>query len=278
MAILFRVLLMLAGHAPDDIRMHVNTVTQSPWVIRTAILYPHILLTQIIEPIVAIGDTPALHLTISAFRTLLGATDDLDTDFGENIQQIFKSTSEFSMSLCRINLRLVLEYSRLSNVVIGEKSSELVERVIASVVGQGQSGKSGDLVKSLNTDSKRLVLSCMAKLMKLRDHLERSFLEAGPVPSGTISDGQYPEIWSCEKIASAFKLLEATTSSDSTESASLESRLLGKLLLDKVKCIGNLLDADEPLQESDFNELVFGTSLPPVPSQKELIYWYATFC
>jgi hypothetical protein len=106
------------------------------------------------------GDTPALHLTITAFRALLGATDDMDTDFGENIEQIFKSTSEFSMNLCRINLRLVLEYSQLSNIVVGEKSGELVERIIASVVGQqGQSGKSGDLVKSLNAESKQLVLS-----------------------------------------------------------------------------------------------------------------------
>jgi len=126
--------------------------------LRTAIHHPNILLTHIIEPVVAMGDTPALHLTITAFRTLLGATDDMDTDFGENIGQIFKNTSEFSMNLCRINLRLVLEYSQLSNSVIGEKSGELVERIIASVVGQGQSGKSGDLVKSLNSESKQLVL------------------------------------------------------------------------------------------------------------------------
>jgi hypothetical protein len=124
--------------------------------LRTAIHHPDILLTHVIEPVVAMGDTPALHLTISAFRNLLGA-DDLDSDFGENIEQIFKSTSEFSMNLCRINLRLVLEYSRLSNVGLGEKSGELVERIIASVVGQGQSGKSGDLVKSLNAESKQLV-------------------------------------------------------------------------------------------------------------------------
>ena len=81
----------------------------------------------------------------------------MDTDFGENIEQIFKSTSEFSLNLCRINLRLVLEYSQLSNIATGEKSGELVERIIASVVGQGQWGKSGDLVKSLNAESKQLV-------------------------------------------------------------------------------------------------------------------------
>lgn len=157
LAILFRALLMLAGQAPEDIRTHVNTVIQSRWMLGTAIRYPNILLTHVIEPIVAMGDTPALHLTITAFRALLGATDDIDADFGENIEQIFKSTSEFSMNLCRINLRLVLEYSRLLNVAVGEKSGELVERIIASVVGQGQSGKSVDLVKSLNGESKQLV-------------------------------------------------------------------------------------------------------------------------
>ena len=134
LAILFRVLLSLAGHALDDIRMHVDTVTQTFWMLQTAIYHPDILLTHIVEPIVAMGDTPSLHLTISAFRALLGATDDMDSDFGENIEQIFKSTSEFSMNLCRINLSLVLEYSRLSNVAVGEKSGELVERIIASVV------------------------------------------------------------------------------------------------------------------------------------------------
>jgi len=113
-------------------------------------------LTHIIEPIVSMGDTPALNLTISAFRSLLGA-DDLDADFGENIQQIFRSTNEFSMTLCRINLRLVLEYSRLSHTIVGEKSGEMAEKIIASVVGQGQLGKSGDLVKSLNDESKQLV-------------------------------------------------------------------------------------------------------------------------
>lgn len=159
LAILFRVLLTLAGQAPDEIRQHVHKVTQTPWMLRTAIHYPDILLTHIIEPVVAMGDTPALHLTITAFRALLGATDDMDTDFGENVEQIFKSTSEFSMNLCRINLRLILEYSQLSNIVVGEKSNELVERIIASVVGQGQSGKSGDLVKSLNAESKQLVSS-----------------------------------------------------------------------------------------------------------------------
>ena len=148
---------MLAGQAPEDIRASVTAVTQTPWMLRTAIRHPNILLTHIIEPVVALGDTPALHLTISAFRTLLGAADDIDSDFGENIEQIFKNTSEFSMNLCRINLRLVLEYSRLSNIALGEKSGQLVERIIASVVGQGQSGKSVDLVKSLNAESKQLV-------------------------------------------------------------------------------------------------------------------------
>ena len=55
----------------------------------------------------------------------------------------------------------------------------------------------------------------------------------------------------------------------------MDSRTVGKMLLDKVRCIGNLLEQEEqPAQETDFNELVFGTASPPVPSQKELIYWY----
>jgi hypothetical protein len=148
---------MLSTQAPDDIRTHVTTVSHTSWMLQTAIYNPDILLSQIIEPIVSMGDTPALNITISAFRGLLGSTDDMDGDFGENVQQIFKSTSEFSMNLCRINLRLILEYSRLSNVAFGEKSGELVERIVASVVGQGQLGKSEDLVKSLNSDSKQLV-------------------------------------------------------------------------------------------------------------------------
>lgn len=151
---------MLAGKGAEDIRTYVTNVTESPWMLRTAIHHPTILLTNIIEPIVALGDTPALHLTISAFRNILGAQNDLDaSDFGENLEQIFKNTNEFSMNLCRINLRLVLEYSRLSNIAVGEKSGELVERIIASVVGQGQSGKSVELVKSLNVESKQLVCS-----------------------------------------------------------------------------------------------------------------------
>jgi hypothetical protein len=155
---------MLAGKGPEDIRTYVTNVTESPWMLRTAIHHPAILLTNIIEPIVALGDTPALHLTISAFRNILGAQNDLDaSDFGENLEQIFKNTNEFSMNLCRINLRLVLEYSRLSNIAVGEKSGELVERIIASVVGQGQSGKSVDLVKSLNVESKQLVRSPFEK-------------------------------------------------------------------------------------------------------------------
>jgi len=124
--------------------------------LRMAIYHPDILLTHIIEPIVSLGDTPALNLTISAFRSLLGA-DGMDAEFGESIEHVFKSTNEFSMSLCRINLRLVLEYSRLSDVAVGEKSGEMVERIIASVLGQGQLGKAGDLVKSLNMESKQLV-------------------------------------------------------------------------------------------------------------------------
>lgn len=88
--------------------------------------------------------------------------------------------------------------------------------------------------------------------------------------------GQHPEIWSCEKVASAFKLLEATTSSDLPEiNGTMDLRAIGKSLLEKVKCIGNLLELEEQSASvSDFNELVFGTSPPPVPSQKELIYWY----
>ena len=149
---------MLAGKGPEDIRTYVINVIQSPRMLRTAIHRPSILLTHIIEPIVALGDTPALHLTISAFRNILGTQDDMDaSDFGENLEQIFKNTNEFSMNLCRINLRLVLEYSRLSNVAVGEKSGELVERIIASVLGQGQAGKSVDLVKNLNAESKQLV-------------------------------------------------------------------------------------------------------------------------
>jgi len=96
------------------------------------------------------------------------------------------------------------------------------------------------------------------------------------VPGGSLPNGHHPEIWSCEKIASAFKLLEATTSRDLPElNGTMDSRAIGKSLLEKVKCIGNLLGIEEqPAPISDFNELVFGTSPPPVPSQKELIYWY----
>ena len=55
----------------------------------------------------------------------------------------------------------------------------------------------------------------------------------------------------------------------------MDSRTVGRMLLDKVRCIGNLLEQEEqPAHETDFNELVFGTASPPVPSQKELIYWY----
>jgi hypothetical protein len=104
-------------------------------------------------------------------------------------------------------------------------------------------------------------------------------LEAAPLASGTLPDGQHPEIWTCEKISSAFKLLEATTSCTPNDSSgSMDMRTLGKLLLEKVKCIGSLLGSeDRPTLETDFNELVFGTTAPPVPSQKELIYWYVYF-
>jgi hypothetical protein len=55
----------------------------------------------------------------------------------------------------------------------------------------------------------------------------------------------------------------------------MDSRTVAKLLLEKVKCIRSLLDVeDQPAPVSDFNELVFGTTTPPVPSQKELILWY----
>jgi hypothetical protein len=112
--------------------------------------------------------------------------------------------------------------------------------------------------------------------MKLRDHLEKSFLEAAPLMSGTLPDGHHPEIWTSEKIASAFKLFEATTSNAPSESnGSIDTRTMSKLLLEKVRCIGNLLSSENrPAPDSDFNELVFGTSAPPVPSQEELIYWY----
>ena len=231
--------------------------------LRTAIFSPNILLTHIVEPICAMGDTPALHITVSAFKNLLGTGDGMDADFGENIEQIFKNTSEFSLNVCRVNLRLVLEYSRLSNAIVGEKSSELVERIIASVVGQGQSG---DLVKTLNAESKQL----------LRDHLEKSFLEAAPLPSGTLPDGSHPEIWSCEKITSAFKLLEATSSREFVETnGTMDTRTVAKLLYEKARCIRSLLDVEDVSpHESDFNELVFGTTAPPVPSHKELVFWY----
>jgi hypothetical protein len=100
-------------------------------------------------------------------------------------------------------------------------------------------------------------------------------VEAAPLSSVTLPDGSHPEIWTCEKIASAFKLLEATTSSTPGESnGSMDTRTVGKFLLEKVKCISSLLSAnDHPAPEPNFNELVFGTTAPPVPSQKELIYW-----
>jgi len=54
----------------------------------------------------------------------------------------------------------------------------------------------------------------------------------------------------------------------------MDSRTIAKLLLEKVRCIGNLLDVkDPPATVSDFSDLVFGARTT-VPSQKELIYWY----
>jgi hypothetical protein len=98
-------------------------------------------------------------------------------------------------------------------------------------------------------------------------------LEAAPLPSGSTPNG-HPEIWGCEKIASAFKLFEAAASSDHIDTNGLDSKTVAKILLDKVRCIGSLLEVDEPSQSTDFNDLVFGTSATPVPTQKELIYWY----
>lgn len=55
----------------------------------------------------------------------------------------------------------------------------------------------------------------------------------------------------------------------------MDSRTLAKLLLEKVRCIQGLLDVDDlPAPVSDFDELVFGTTVSPAPSQKELVYWY----
>jgi len=126
--------------------------------LRVIVHHPDILLDRILQPIVAMGDTPALSVTIAVFRSLLGSND-MDSSFGEHIDYIFKSTNEFSINLCRISLSLLLEYSRLSRVGVVEKSGELVERIIASVIGGGQLGKnSGDLVKSLNVESKQLVM------------------------------------------------------------------------------------------------------------------------
>jgi len=56
----------------------------------------------------------------------------------------------------------------------------------------------------------------------------------------------------------------------------MDTRTVGKALLDKVRCIGGLLDHEEKPSSETFNDLVFGTSSPPVPSRKELIYWYVT--
>lgn len=100
-------------------------------------------------------------------------------------------------------------------------------------------------------------------------------MDAAPLANGTTADGQDPEIWSCEKISSAFKVLEATTGSDVSEASSgPDSRTVAKLLLEKARCIEALLDVeDHPQPESDFNSLVFGTTAPPVPSQNELVHW-----
>jgi hypothetical protein len=94
--------------------------------------------------------------------------------------------------------------------------------------------------------------------------------------NGNLSDGQNPEIWTCEKIHSAAKLLEATACKGLPESAdSMNSRTIANQLLEKVKCIANLLDAaDQSASVSDFNSLVFGPTTPPVPPKKELVHWY----
>lgn len=55
----------------------------------------------------------------------------------------------------------------------------------------------------------------------------------------------------------------------------MDSKTVAKRLLEKVRYIEGLLDVeDQPVPESDFNALVFGTATPPVPSQKELVHWY----
>jgi len=55
----------------------------------------------------------------------------------------------------------------------------------------------------------------------------------------------------------------------------MDSAILAKILLEKVRCIEALLDIEEqPQSEADFNALVFGTIAPQVPSQKELVHWY----
>jgi hypothetical protein len=98
-----------------------------------------------------------------------------------------------------------------------------------------------------------------------------------------VAGGQHPEIWGCEKIASAFKLLEATSSCSTTETAgSMDTRTMGRALLDKVKCVKNLLDNEEhpppapiPVPVTDYSDLVFEPAPPPIPSSRELIYWYA---
>jgi hypothetical protein len=75
-------------------------------------------------------------------------------------------------------------------------------------------------------------------------------------------------------LASAFKLFEAAASSDHSDLNGMDSRTVSKVLLDKVRCIGNLLEEEDSATTTDFNDLVFATSATPVPSQKELIYWY----
>jgi hypothetical protein len=100
-------------------------------------------------------------------------------------------------------------------------------------------------------------------------------LDAAPLLNGTTAGGQDPEIWSCDKISSALKVLEATTCNDLSDSPNaVECKTVGKLLLEKVRCIEGLLDVeDHPQADADFNAMVFGTAAPVVPSQKELLHW-----
>jgi len=57
----------------------------------------------------------------------------------------------------------------------------------------------------------------------------------------------------------------------------MDTRTVGKALLEKVRCIAGLLDHEDKPSSETFNDLVFGTSSPPIPSRTELIYWYVTW-